>query len=281
MVKIKKNDLLVCVGGGKWGTTATMAARESQAKAIVVDPNPNCPVSRIADAILVQNEIKGKTIEAVLRVVGREKGVWKDILARENLGWIFPKRGILLVVDDGIEILMDILRWECPDWVIPAIPRGIAGRLTEKWLIAKQLKVKKSALLTRKALTSLPERLILSADENSATIVSSYMPNGLWCKVPCSYPESCPVTGRRRIAPMYEFLKFASSEVVAHYKIFVTEDIGGIGAIPGAEVKEWLKYLEELELPCSIAVGTSCNCHGLLTFFEVEKDVASHSLVNC
>jgi len=145
--------------------------------------------------------------------------------------------------------------------------------LTEKWLVAKQFKVKRSASLAKKALTGLPERLVRRVDEDLGAIVASYMPKGTRCKVPCPHPENCPVTGRKRIVPMPQFLYFAASEAADYYKIFVIEDIGGVGAVPGAELKEWLKYIEGLEPPYSLADGTSGGSNGRLTLFEVEKNV--------
>ena len=69
---------------------------------------------------------------------------------------------------------------------------------------------------------------------------------------------------------MYELLEFSVCEVVDHYKIFVTKQLGGIGGIPGSEVKEALEYIYRLDPPYSLAIGTSCRCHGLVNFFEVR-----------
>ena len=64
-------------------------------------------------------------------------------------------------------------------------------------------------------------------------------------------------------------VEFSVCEVVDHYKIFVTKQLGGIGAVPGSEVKEALEYIDKLAPPYSLAIGTSCRCHGLVNFFEV------------
>ena len=71
-------------------------------------------------------------------------------------------------------------------------------------------------------------------------------------------------------APMYELLEFSASEAVDYYKIFVSCQFDGVGGVPGAVVKKTLKYLASLTPPYSLAIGTSCRCHGILSLFKVE-----------
>ena len=69
---------------------------------------------------------------------------------------------------------------------------------------------------------------------------------------------------------MYELVEFSVCEVVNHYKIFATKQLGGIGGIPGSEIKEALEDVYKLHPPYSLAIGTACRCHGLVNFFEVR-----------
>jgi len=237
---IGKGDFLVCVGGGRWGAKGATIAKEAGAIVLVIDLSQDCLASGVADAILAEKDMRGAKIE-----------------------------GIVLVIGEVTDVLASILKYGNPQWIIPAIPGGIAGKLTEKWLAAKRLKITKSKFLVKRALTGLPEKLVLA--KNSGTIISSYMPKGTWCEIPCSQPKICPVTGRKKVASMHELLEFSLSETVDHYKIFVSHDLGGVGAVSGAEVKEWLEYVEGLEPPYSLAVAISCECHANTALFEVEE----------
>jgi len=239
---IGQQDLLVCAGGGRWGARGATIAKEAGARAIVIDLNQSCLASEVVDRISADKNMRGAEIE-----------------------------GTVLVIGEVTEVLANILRYESPRWVIPAILGGIAGKLTEKWLAMKQLKVTKSKFLVKRALTGLPERVVLS--KGLGTITSSYMPNGMLCETPCSQPKICPVTGRKKVAPMYELLEFSLSETVNHHRIFVAQDLGGVGGVSGAEVKEWLEYLEGLEPPYSLGVAISCGCHANTALFEVEEIV--------
>jgi hypothetical protein len=239
---VGEEDFLVCVGGGLWGAKGATVAKQAGARAVIIDLNESCLASKVADAILVEKDMRGTKIE-----------------------------GISLVIGEVVDVLANILKYGCPQWIIPAIPGGIAGKLTKKWLIKKQAKITESKFLVDRALAGLPKRVVLS--EGFGAITTSYMPKGLWCVTPCSQPKICPVTGRKKVAPMYELLEFSLSETVDHYKIFVAQDIGGVGAISGAEVQEWLNYIEGVEPPCSLAVAISCGCHANTTLFEVEEIV--------
>lgn len=241
---IGKGDLLVCAGGGRWGAKGAMIAKEVGARAVIIDLNQSCLASKVADVILAEKDIGETKIE-----------------------------GISLVIGEVADVLANILRNESPQWIIPAIAGGVAGKLIEKWLAMKQLKLTKSKFLVKRALAGLPHKLVLS--EDSGTIISSYMPKGMWCEIPCSQPKICPVTGRKKVAPLYELLEFSFSEAVDHYKIFVSQDVGGVGAVSGADVKGWLEQVEKLKPPYSVAVAISCECHAHTDLFEVEEVIKS------
>lgn len=237
---VRKGDFVVIVGGGRWGTRGATIAKEAGARAVIIDLNQNCLASKVVDAILNEKEMREAKIE-----------------------------GMALVIGDLTDVLVNILKYRHPQWIVPAVPGGIASKLTEKWLAIKQLKVTKNKFLVKRALTGLPKRVVLS--KGLGSITSSYMPKGMWCQIPCPQPKICPVTNRKKVASMYELLEFSLSEVVSYYKIFVAQDLGGVGAMSGPEVQEWLEYVEGLVPPYSLAVAISCECHANTALFEVEE----------
>ena len=235
----KEGDLVVCLGGGYFGTKAARLGRECNARTLIIDTNPACAAREIADVVLTEPE----TIKA-----GQ----------------------VSLIVGDAMEILFSILEGEVPQWIIPAVPGHSLGKFINSWLRAKGLKVASGGDLLTEVLAGLPRRLVLSADENSGIIISSYMAKELRCDTDCSQPRICPVTKHKKPAPMYELLEFSVSEAVDYYKIFVSHQFDGAGGVAGAEVKKTLKYLASLTPPYSLAIGVSCRCHGILSLLKVE-----------
>jgi len=236
---IKEGDLLVCLGGGYFGAKAARLGRECKARTLIIDTNPDCAAREIVDVVLTgQGTIKTGQVS--------------------------------LIIGDAMQILFGILEGEVPQWVIPAVPGHSLGKLVNSWLRAKGLKVASAGDLLTEVLAGLPHRLVLSADEKSGIIISSYMAKGLRCKADCSQLRICPVTKRRKPAPMYELLEFSVSEVVDCYKIFTSHQFDGAGGVRGAEVKRTLKYLASLTPPYSLAIGVSCRCHGILSLLKVE-----------
>jgi len=241
---LKQGELVVCLGGGEWGAKAARIAKNNRANAIVIDKSSNCLARELADKVIAEQDLMRLDLE-----------------------------GVVFYVGDAVAALIGILKLTTHAWIIPAIAGGFSGQLIERWLATKPVKVIRSGRLVDSALQGLPPKLVFSANRRSGTLITSYMPEGIKCKPDCSAPPKCPVTGRRRISPMYKLLEFSLCEVVDHYKIFVTKQLGGIGGISGSEVKEALEYIYNLDPPYSLAIGTSCRCHGLVDFFEVRPPI--------
>jgi len=238
---INEGDLLVCLGGGYFGAKAARLGKERKARVLIIDTNPDCAAREIVDVVLTG----AGTIKA-----GQ----------------------VSLIVGDAIENLPGILETETPKWIIPAAPGHSLGKFASSWLRAKGLEVASGGDLLTGVLAGLPNRLVLSADEKSGIIISSYMAKGLRCKEDCIQLRVCPVTRRRKPAPMYGLLEFSVSEAVDYYKIFVSRQFDGAGGVRGAEVKKTLKYLASLTPPYSLAIGVACRCHGILSLLKVEEN---------
>lgn len=235
---IREGDFLVCLGGGYFGAKAARLARECKARTIIIDTGADCAAREVVDVVLT----KPAPVEA-----GR----------------------VALIVGDAMGNLFHILKEEVPRWIIPAVPGHAMGRLVRDWLVVGGLRPASGGDLVDEVLSGLPRRLVLSADEESGVIKSSYMDEGKRCRAGCTEPRVCPVTGCRKPAPLYELLEFSVSRVVDCGKIFISRQFDGVGGIPGAEVKRALKHLAGLRPPYSLAVGTACGCHGAVSLFKV------------
>jgi hypothetical protein len=238
---IQEGGLMVCLGGGYFGAKAARLGKECKARTMIIDTNPDCAAREIVEVVLTEQE----PIEA-----GQ----------------------VALIVGDAMETLFNILGGEVPQWVIPAVPGHALGKLVNSWLTAKGVRVSSGGYLLAEVLDGLPHKLVLSTDEKSGILISSYMTQGLKCKEGCVQRRICPITKIKKPAAMYELLEYSVAEAIDFYKIFISHQFDGVGGVPGEVVKKTLDYLASLAPPYTLAIGTSCRCHGILSLFKVEEN---------
>ena len=121
-------------------------------------------------------------------------------------------------------------------------------------------------------LENIPKSLVSFVDEDSAVIVVSYMPSNMRCRDDCMPPKDfCAVTGRPKLASMDKLLAFSVHNLADVSMIFTSIQLtGGLGAINGKELVSLLKRLETNQKPFTLAIGTACDCHGVLNLAEVK-----------
>ncbi len=242
-----EGNIIVVIGGGHFGSKAATFTKKKRARTIIIDKNPQCEAMFVADII-------DKHFEA------------------ENFQNI--KEGeVVLVVNEGIRFLIDIFSFVIPDWVVPAIPIHMAGLLVKKWLERKNRIVKNWNEKFSQVLKGLPRNIVVTADETSAVIVTSYMAKNKICVTNCpAPPDTCLSTGRLKPAPMYKMLEFAVWNIPQFSKIFISRQLGvEVGAVSGQELFDVITGIENLSLPSSLAIGTACRCHGVLNLFKISK----------
>jgi len=82
----------------------------------------------------------------------------------------------------------------------------------------------------------------------------------------------CASTGRPKLASMDKLLEFGVYNHVDASGILMSRQLtGGLGAIDGKELHSLLKQLENLNKPYTLAIGTACDCHGILKLAKVTK----------
>ncbi|HEX59077.1 MAG TPA: hypothetical protein ENF26_02885 [Methanomicrobia archaeon] len=250
-LEINEGDIIVCVGGGTFGTRAVRLAKSKGARVLVLDIDENC--------------------EAVKQRLC--SSLYKDF-AHCRL----PESGdAALIVGDAAGTLLRILDALTPSVVVPAVQGHFFGRFVRAWLERRGIKVRAASERLKDVLCGIPERLVLLCDEHNAVIVTSYMPADKVCKEGCRQPEICPVTGLRKPAPMFRLLEFALD--ACGFKSFVLRsellENGGVGGVRGEAIVRMLDALQRLETEIQssgaviIAVATSCSCHGILNLFSL------------
>lgn len=162
--------------------------------------------------------------------------------------------------EDVLEVVLEIR----PDLIVPTVPGHTVGKWVKKYFHLTPFPDRLGHVTKR-----LPESLIMRCDEANAVLVSSFMANGKTCLADClPSPDRCALTGEPRPAPLYRLLDYAIFDLFDCGKIFEAEQLApGIGAIRTTEFLQFRKEVED-EKPKTIAVGTACQCHGILSLFK-------------
>ena len=183
-----------------------------------------------------------------------------DCQARQLLS---KKEFLIRDAEDILELVFKVK----PDLIVPTISGHTIGNWLKEYFHLTPLPD-----LLEDVMSKVPQSLITRRDKTNAVLVLSFMANSRICLEDCfPPPERCALTGQPRPASLYKLLNYAIFDVVDCGKIFVTEQItGGIGAISTMEFLQFLKKVEH-EQPDTLAVGTACQCHGILSLFKNTK----------
>lgn len=246
MVVKLENRLIVVAGGGYFGTKAVKFAKEMGGRVVVVDSRIDCEASKFVDEI-----VEGGDPCQVLNV---------------------RAGSATLSVFDAVEFLSRLMKVTVPDYIAPAVPGHLAGKVVKSWLEREGLTVECGSEAMRDVISGIPEGLIVQKDEGMGVIITSYMQEGGQCKVPCDQPlDRCQTTGRPKSGPMYRILKNAARNKVTLSKVLFSHNLRGeVGFFKGSELMSFLTNIKRLKTPYSLAVGTACGCHGILNLFLVH-----------
>ncbi len=233
------------MGGGKFGTNALRFLKDKGAKILVVDVNPICEASSEVD------------------------------LLETDLGFIdsLGDGQAAFLIGDAINFLMELLEVRVPDILVTAIPGNAIAKVVESWLVKRGHKLQPYLEILPKVLENIPESLVSLVDYVCGIIVVSYMPSNMRCRENCVPPKSvCPSTGRPKIGSIYNILKFGVYNLTdISGVLYSTQVAGGLGVIKGDELNSLLKQLAKKQRPCTFAIGTACDCHGILNLLKLRK----------
>jgi len=239
------NRLVMVAGGGHFGTNAVKYAKGMQAKVAVCDQEINCKAGKLVD------NVSSEGIEGALNI---------------------KPGSATLFLGDAVEQLVHLLEIEIPYCIVPSVPWHLAGKFLTKWLEKRRLTVENCPQVFMTIMKSIPKDLIVKTDKPTGVIITSYMPDGYSCKVPCEQPSDfCQSTGRTKMGPMHQILAKATKPNTTGSKVLVSRLIGeGVGCFLGSELYSFLLNLEALKPPFTLAIGTACECHGIINVFSVH-----------
>ena len=239
-----KGKLAFVMGGGKFGTNALMYLRAKGCKVLVTDLNPECTAKS----------------EAAVQAAGLDAA---DSLADGQAAFL---------IGDAVTLLLNLLETKVPELVVTAIPGNAVAKVVAGWLSKFGCRLEPHREGIPRVLENIPKSLVSFVDEDSAVIVVSYMPSNMRCRENCVPPKYfCAVTSRPKLAPMDKILRFGVHNQTDTSAILRSRQLtGGLGAIDGKELHSLLKRLENLNKPYTLAIGTACDCHGILNLTKTE-----------
>jgi len=237
--------LILIVGGGNFGVKALQHLSKID-RVLVVDPNGNC--------------LAKDYVEYVVRDL-------EEFLVTE-------RHGTALLIADGAEILAKLLEKRITlRYVVPAAPMHVAYEALKNFLKWRGFDVKPFH-----GTTSIARELeVLGVEVRSASsygmLVASYMPFNMKCRLPCSEPSVCPVTGKVKPAQLYNALnstlnKYFRKSLVLR-SILLAECVGGYDPKPLQDFATELS--NEITNGDVVAIATACSCHGIVNIFAYEN----------
>ena len=240
-----KGRLVFVMGGGKFGTNALSHLKAKGAKVLVADLNPDCIASSqvdiYADGISVYDSLE----------LGQSA----------------------FIKGDATNLLAEMLDSRAPDLIVTAIPGNAIAKVIKIWLSKRSIKLEPYTKAVPAILTNIPKSLVSAIDRKSSLIVVSYMPSNMRCRENCLPPKDiCALTGRPKPAPINRLLEFAVYSNVDISCILMSRQLtGGLGAIEGKDILSILKQLKDVKVPYTLAIGTACNCHGILNLTKTKE----------
>ena len=240
-----ENKLILIAGGGHFGKEAMISAKNAGARVVLIDDRESCPAGEFAD-----EKVRGYDFERI-----------------SNLKPGFA----VFFVSDAVNFLLKFLKSETPDFIAPAIPGHLAAKVVKKSLEDEGLKVNTYFDLDE-ILEDIPKSLLINSDKGNGIIVLSYMPKDKLCQLPCDQPKDfCKTTKRPKAALIYKILEFALwnkvniSTILKSYKLEKA-----VGSFKGDDMCGLLDKLKKIQPPYTLAIGTSCGCHGVVNIFSVS-----------
>ena len=241
-----KDKFAYVMGGGKFGTEALKYLKANGAKVLVADLNPMCRAKMEINIVTATVDVRSSL-----------------------------KNGqAAFLVGDAVEYLLEILEADVPDLVVTAIPSNAVAKVVATWLSKAGYKLEPYQDCIDQVLKNIPESLVSFVNKESAVIVVSHMPPHMQCIENCMPPKHfCASTGRPKLASMDKLLHFSVYDLTDLSGILKSEQLtGGLGAIKGSELFSLLKKLEKHQQESfTLAVGTACDCHGIINIFKVTK----------
>lgn len=240
-----KGKLVFIMGGGKFGTRALRYMKANGAKIFIADENPECEA---------KSEVTIHTEELQLSI---------DLVDGQAV----------FIMGNAVKVLLSLLETKVPDLIVTAIPGNAVAKVVESWLAKQDINLEPHRKIVPKVLENIPKSLLSFVDKDYGVIVVSYMPSNLQCIENClPHKDKCVSTGKLKLVTMDRLLEFGVHNLSDVSSILVSRQLtGGLGGIDGKELNSLLKKLDEINKPCTLSIGTACECHGVVNLVKLTE----------
>ncbi len=251
---------LLVVGGGKFGEIALKFAFKNGYRTIVIDEDENCLASKLVD-------IKCNSTKECVSFLGNS----------DNNFTLFFNKSI-----DIVKKLINLVSFE---YIIPVVPLHLLAKLVSSEMKLNSINLKANKQLTQEFVDQVTESILLNYNINHGIVYLSYALENEICPDNCAGPPNyCPNFNRekpititnylRKVYGLKSYVSVNRNEQNSIYIILNSYQLmPGLGGLKGSEIydifnvlTEQMKNIQEKEY--DIVVGTSCNCHGVLSFLK-------------
>ncbi len=242
-------DYNIIFGGGKFGAQF-IKTMEDPILSFIIDNDANC---------LLANEYPKMKIEEAHKII-----LLNNIEIKSEHG-----QNKVFFIEGNIKTVYELLKIKTPNYLVPTAPIHVIFEIINIFIINNFPNINLTPVKPRSSFKRPEEMFIFSFD--NPEIYLSYAGWDEICPDNCPSPlDYCPFHKRKKPITISDFLEQQLAK--NNYFGFKSTQIGpGYGGIEGKLIKNQLDKLSNFiehnsnNLPMEILIGTSCNCHGVLS----------------
>lgn len=250
---------LLIAGGGKFGKRAINFAKKLNYNTILIDKDPNCYASSLISK-------KYNDLDSLLRDFHNENST-EIIFLNEDIGIIY-------------DLLLNI-KFE---YIIPVVPIHLTALIIKLCFNSFNCSLTPNSSIIESYKKRIKPELYLHDNMESGVVYLSYAKKDEICPEDCPGPPNfCPTFEREKPITVINYVKelfnvknnitISINENTAKFLIESYQLMAGLGGVKGNDIYELITSIQEKEeyfqsKLFDIVVATSCNCHGVISFFE-------------
>ena len=242
-------DYNIIFGGKKFGAQFIKTMKDP-ILSFIIDNNENC---------LLANDYPQMKIEEALKII-----MLKSVNYQSE-----HEQNKVFFIEGNINTVYKFIKIKIPNYLVPTAPIHVVFELIKIFINYYFPNINLTPIKPRSSLKKPEEMFVFSFD--NPEIYLSYAGWDEICPDNCPSPLNyCPFHKRKKPITISDFLEQQLAR--NNYFGFKSTQIGpGYGGIEGKLIKNQLDKLSKFiehnsnNLPIEILIGTTCNCHGVLS----------------
>ncbi len=246
-------DYNIIFGGGKFGSQF-IESMEDPILSFIIDNDTNC--------LLAKKYPKMKIEDA-------HKTISKSNIENQSK----HEQNKIFFIEGNLTTVYDFFKMKTPNYLVPTAPIHVIFELIKVFINKKFPNINLTQIKPNSSFQKPDEMFLFSFD--NPEVYLSYAGWDEKCPDNCPSPlEYCPFHKRKKPITVSDFLEQQLEK--NYYFGFKSTQIGpGYGGIEGKLIKKQLDKLSNFikqnsnKFPIEILVGTTCNCHGVLSGLQL------------